>query len=155
MDTDLLLDFSLEQDAYTWNTATTWIAEFPSLPRSFSMERLIKGQDTQSRTQDTSPDGIARDNTDVPSPLTVLILIICQLLGVQIRDRHFIRIYSHSSRYNVQFSEGWFKPVATANSGNKCCSVCLFRNQSVDQSIHRPICHLSIYSPCIQNLFIQ
>lgn len=59
MDADLLLDFSLEQDAYMWNTATTWTAEFPSLPCSFSMEHLIKDQDTQSSTQDTSPDGIA------------------------------------------------------------------------------------------------
>lgn len=155
MDTDLLLDFSLEQDAYTWNTATTWIAEFPSPPRTFSMEHLIKDQDMQSSTQDTSPDGIAQDNTDVTSPLMVLILIICHLLGVQIRDRHFIKIYSHSSRYNVQFSEGWFKPVATSNSGNKCCSVCLFRNQAIDQSIHRPICHLSsthhVYKTCFYN----
>lgn len=157
MDTGLLLDFFFfhELDAYAWNIATAWIAEFPSLPCSFSMEHLIKDQDTQSSTQDTSPDGIAQDNTDITSPLTVLILIICHLLRVQIRDRHLIKIYSHSSRCNVQFSEGWLKPVATTNSGNKCCSVCLFRNQSIDQSIPRPICHLSIYSPCIQYLFIQ
>lgn len=129
MDTDLLLDFSLKRDAYAWNTATAWIAKFPSLPCSFSMEHLNKDQDMQSSTQDTSPDGIAQDNTDITSPLMVLIFIICHLLGVQIRDRHFIKIYYHSSRYNVQFSEGWFKPVATSNAGNKCRSVCSGINQ--------------------------
>lgn len=147
--------FLLNRTSACGALATAWIAEFPSLPCSFSMEHLIKDQDTESSTQDASPDGVAQDNTDIALPLMVLIVIICHLLRVQIRDRHFIKIYSHSSRYNLQFSEGCFKPAATSNSSNKCRSVCLFRNLSIDQSIHRPICHLSIYSPCIENLFIQ